>query len=258
MKKGDRRKRKLMEIVKREGAVSVVELAEALGVSYMTIKRDTGDLEERKLLEVINGVAVYNRDLVFDAEGSYSLARAGTAMTEEKDRIGLRAAALIEDNDTIIVDSGTTTEFLVRHLPDDIRVTILCYCMNVLAEVYKRNNCRLIFAGGYFHKNSLMFESPEGLALIKRTRAAKAFVTASGVNAELGATSDNYYEAPVKRAIIESSQKRVLLADSSKFGLVKSSYFADLAEFDAIVSDAGLPRGFSKTCKTIGVELLLA
>ncbi|MDR1612934.1 MAG: DeoR/GlpR family DNA-binding transcription regulator [Planctomycetota bacterium] len=258
MKKGERRQRKLLEMVRRDGAVSVVELAERLGVSYMTIKRDTGELEERRLLEVINGVAVHNRDLAFDPDGAYSLARAGAAMTEEKDRIGMKAAALIDDNDTIIVDSGSTTEFMVRHLPDDIRVNILCYCMNVLAEVYKRDNCRLIFAGGYFHKNSLMFESPEGISLIKRTRAAKAFVTASGVNAELGVTSDNHYEAPVKRAIIESSQKRILLADSSKFGLVRSSYFADLSEFDAIVTDSAPPREFSKALKTAGGELLLA
>ncbi|MDR0363038.1 MAG: DeoR/GlpR family DNA-binding transcription regulator [Planctomycetota bacterium] len=246
-----------MEIVKREGAVSVAELAETLGVSYMTIKRDTGELEARNLLEVINGVAVYNRNAVFDGDAPYSLAHAGVARIEEKDRIGSAAAALIEDNDTIIVDSGSTTEFLAKHLPDDIRVTILCYCMNVMAEVYKRGNCRLIVAGGYFHKNSLMFESPEGLALIKRTRAAKAFVTASGVNAELGVTCDNHYESPVKRAIIESSRQRILLADSSKFGLVRSAYFADMSEFNVVVTDSGLPGDFVRLFKELNVEAMV-
>ncbi len=257
MNKTETRRGQILEYLKRERAAGLTDIAQNLKVSYMTVRRDLKSLEEKSLLSVISGVAVYNADASLVSNRRYSLADAGTLMVDEKDKIGAMAASLIEDRDTIIIDTGSTAEFVARHLPGDKQITILCYTINTLIEVYRHPNCQLVFPGGYFHNNSLMFESPEGISLIKRNRATKAFITASGVCPKLGVTCDNHYESHVKRTIIEASQKRILLFDSSKLNRVRIAHFAELKEFDVVITDAGISKGFHKIAKSLNIELIV-
>ena len=249
--------KRIVDILKNEKAVTITNLAATLKVSYMTIRRDLIDLGNDGLAEILNGVVMLKPDYASTSERKYSLTDAGSHMLDAKERIGRLAATFIKDNDIIIIDTGSTAEFLARNIPDNISVTILCYTINTLMEVY-RKNCNIIFAGGYLHGNTLMFESPEGLALIKRNRATTAFVTASGISLELGVTCSNHYEDSVKRAILSSSQKQILLADSSKFGKVRSTYFADLEEFDSVITDTGLPEEYQQALKEKGLKIYLA
>ncbi len=181
MSKTDKRRQKILDVVKRERAKGLVDLAGLLGVSYMTIRRDMKEMEAEGKLSVINGVAVAGTDPLLANDRPYTLASAGAQMVDEKDRIGRKAVSFIENNDVIIIDTGSTTEFVAKHLPADMNITIICYTINILIEVYKRPNCQIVFPGGFFHDNTLMFESPEGLALIKRNRANKAFISATGL-----------------------------------------------------------------------------
>lgn len=100
----------------------------------------------------------------------------------EKLKIGQFAASLIEPNDTIIIDTGTTTEQIAHYLPTDIPITVLCYNMNTLLAISNKPNINIILAGGYYYKNTQLFQSPEGVRMIRRIRANKAFLSASGVN----------------------------------------------------------------------------
>lgn len=257
MSKTDVRRQKILDILLKERAKGLVDLAGILGVSYMTIRRDMKEMEATGKLSVINGVAVAASESLLSHERPYTLATAGTQMVDEKNRIGKKAVSFIEDNDVIIVDTGSTTEFLARHLPEDMNITIICYTINILVEVYKRPNCQIVFPGGFFHNNTLMFESPEGLALIKRNRANKAFISATGVSDEFGVMCDNHYECPMKRTIIESSLKRYLLFDSSKYDRVRIAYFSDLDDFDAIITDTGAPKSITAMAKRRGIDLHL-
>lgn len=257
MSKTDLRRQKILEILLRDHAKGLVDLAGILGVSYMTIRRDMKELEASGKLSVINGVAVAASGSLISHDRPYTLAAAGAQMVEEKNRIGRKAASFVENNDVIIIDTGSTTEFLARHLPENMNITIICYTINILVEVYKRPNCQIIFPGGFFHNNTLMFESPEGLALIKRNRANKAFVSATGVSEEFGIMCDNHYECPMKRTIIESSVKRYLLFDSSKYDRVRIAHFAELNEFNAIITDNGAPKSINRTAKEFGINVHL-
>jgi len=122
----------------------------------------------------------------------------------------------------------------------------------------RRKNIRTMFSGGIFHENTLMFESSEGLSMISRYRATKAFITASGVNHQFGVTCMNPYERETKKAAIRSSMKKILLVDSSKFGTVRSDYFAELADFDEIITDGGIPEEYAEIIKKLGVKLRIA
>jgi DeoR family deoxyribose operon repressor len=249
---------KILELLRLENGLPVHVLAQQLGVSHMTIRRDLEIMAAEGSVRRIYGGVILNESPPGEGgESAYSLHSAGTRHVSEKHGIGERAASLIRDEDTLIIDSGSTTEFLARHIPDNLRLTILCYALNIISEVARMGNVRSLFAGGRLHSNLLMFESPEGLSLIRRYRAKRAFISAAGVSADMGVTCRNGYERETKRAVLESSAQRILLADSSKFGAISSEYFADLNDFDIIISDGGVTEEQRATIVDAGIELIL-
>ena len=102
-----------------------------------------------------------------------------------------------------------------------------------------------------------MFESPEGIDLIRKTRATKAFVSAAGVHETLGVTCSNNYEVLTKNAILSSSVEKILLVDSEKFGIVKSAYFADLNTFTTIITDSGVSDEWKARIKEMKIQLII-
>lgn len=239
----------------QSGIVSIKELAEKLGVSTMTIRRDIQALVEEGIAKPIPGGAVLQREPNPIDEQEYTVSKAQLQMTTEKIKICKKAALFVQEGDTIIIDTGSTTEHLPSFIPPGMNLTIICYCLNVLLQVYKHNKgSRIVFPGGYFHENTLMFESPEGIALIRKMRANKAFISAAGVDERLGVTCANFHEVETKRAIIESSDTKILLVDSTKFGKVTAAYFADLKEFNIVITDTGVPEQYLKVLKNLGIK----
>ena len=238
------------------GVSSIHELAGRLEVSEMTIRRDLELLARNNVVRLVHAGAVLVSP---DASAPrYSLSEAGSHMAEEKRQIGRRAAALIQPQDVVIVDSGSTTESLVNAIPDGLPLTLICFSLNVLVAAHRNKECRIVFAGGVLHENTLMFESSEGAQLIRRYRANKAFLSASGVSERLGVTCANSYEVETKKASIASSLERILVADSSKFGRIHPAHFAELRDFSVLVTDAGLPADSADYVRGNGIELLLA
>lgn len=250
---------RIFDIVKRENGVPIQVLARHLDVSHMTIRRDLESLVDDNLVKLIHGGVILNPELKDEKnDDPYSLNVAGSVHAEEKRKIGALAASLVETDDTLIVDSGSTTEYLAKSLPQDRRITVITYALNIVTDVASLSNVRLVCPGGIFHSNALMFESPEGRELIERHRATKAFISAAGVHNEFGVTCSNAYERDTKRSAIDSSAKKILIADSSKFGVIRSDYFADLDAFDLVVTDDRLQPSFKNYLEELGIEVLLA
>lgn len=248
----------IVRLLQDRGAASIAELAAQLQVSEMTIRRDLNALAAGRVVRLVHAGAVLGPEGQAGVPARYSLAEAGAQYVEQKRRIGALAASLLQDGDIVIIDSGTTTECLARSLPPAIRLTVVCFALNVLVEVRRRENCRIVFAGGQLHENSLVFESPEAVELVRRYRANRCFISASGVSETLGVTCSNVYEVSLKRAAIASSQHRLLVADSTKFGRIQPAYFADLREFEAVITDRALPEEHQQAVRDQGLGLHLA
>ncbi|MFW6137600.1 MAG: DeoR/GlpR family DNA-binding transcription regulator [Spirochaetota bacterium] len=255
MNKNERIK-KIITLLRYRNAVSIKELTRTLEVSEMTIRRDLGLLEDDNIVELIPGGAILKQSTGGNNE-KYLIENEETRRTREKLRIGQKAASLIEPNDTITLDVGSTTEYIAKFIQDEIPVTILCYALNILVEIYRKRGSNPIFAGGYFHPNTLMFESQEGIKLIKKTRADKCFISAAGFHKSLGITCANPYEIETKKAVISSSKSRILVLDSSKFGKTKIAYFADIKDFDIIITDNELSDEYRELIQNAGIELYL-
>ena len=225
----------------------------------MTIRRDLEILKCNNIINNVYGAAIYNpSNNIEKLESLYNIENELVKHENEKIKIGKAAASLINENDIVIIDTGTTTEKLAEFINNDINISALIYNTNILMALSKKKNIKLIFSGGYFHPNTMMFESPEGISLIEKTRATKVFVSAAGVHENLGVTCSNSYEVLTKKAIIKSSLEKILLVDSQKFGIVKSSYFAELSDFHTIITDSGISETWRKKINDLGLKLIIA
>ena len=253
------RANKIIDILKEKNGATVKELASILNVSEMTIRRDLEVLKNNNIVNNVYGATIYNpSNNIEKLESFYDIENEVVKQENQKLKIGKAAVSLINEDDIVIIDTGTTTEKLAASISSDIKMSALIFNTNILNELVKKKNINLIFSGGYFHPNTQMFESPEGISLIKKTRATKVFVSAAGVHENLGVTCSNNYEVLTKQAIINSSLEKILLVDSSKFGVVKSAYFADLDDFDTIITDDGISNEWKEIIHTKGIKLIIA
>lgn len=236
---GNKRQRmnQILNLLENQQDITVRDLANHFSVSEITIRRDLSELKYDANIVHHYG---YVSKVKGGANEGYDLFPEKGRMISEKERIGKYAISLLQADDLIIIDTGTTTDFVARYLPEDLDLTVMCFTYNALAHLLNKPRAKIIFPGGYFHPNSQFFESPQGTNLIESIRVNKLFLSASGIHEKLGITCGNNYEVVTKRAILNSAQTRILLADSSKFGKLRLAYFAQLDEIDIIVTDDGL------------------
>lgn len=254
----NQRIKRIVDFLRLKNVATIKELSIRLDVSEMTIRRDLNYLAEDQVVEIIPGGAIFRTSS--DRSGGdekYLITHEGTKRTREKMKIGQRAASLIEPNDTVVLDVGSTTEYLAKFIPEDYPITVLCYALNLLVEIYRKKNCTPIFAGGYFHANTLMFSSPGGLDLIRATRSDKAFISAAGVHDSLGVTCANAYEIEAKKSVMTASKTKILLADSSKFGKTRYAHFADLQDFDIVITDEDVGEEYRRSIQERNIALIV-
>jgi DeoR family deoxyribose operon repressor len=259
-KKADRLSQ-IIAILRQRGGANITGLAKHFDVSPITVRRDLKDLEDQGMVTLFHGAVTYrenNSEPNSREEPDYAAMIATTSHAAEKRRIGRKAAELIKPEDVVIIDSGTTAEALARAIPEDMPLTILCNSLNVLQEIASHPRVRIMVAGGRHHADTQMFESPEGIAFIERNRCQKAFVSAAGINLELGVTCLYEYERNSKVAILRNALTRILIADSSKFGTVMPTFFANIQDFDILITDDKLSQADTAAVEESGVKVLRA
>jgi DeoR family deoxyribose operon repressor len=251
------RMNELVRLLKERQGASAKELSDQFKVSEMTIRRDLELLVKQNVVTNQYGAFFYNIQgkPTDTSEDKYALNNALTSHVTQKNSIGSFAASLVKEDDILIIDTGSTTEFLARFLAENLKATVLCYNRNILNYLIDKANISVIFAGGYYHANTEMFESMEGLSLISHTRANKVFISAAGIHETLGVTCANSYEIATKKAIFKSGVEKILLVDSSKFSVVKSSHFANLEDFDMVITDSGISQHWVDILHSKSVKL---
>lgn len=259
IKKRQQRINLILKLLKSDSFFTIPEIAQNLSVSAMTIRRDLSFLHAENVVKKFHGGVTLNPDSTLDLSWNmdYRLAEQETEMHAEKIRIGQKAASLLEPDDIIIIDAGSTAGAFAKEVPD-VRLTVLCFSQNIFVEMQRRKNCRILMTGGYYHDDTTMFESVEGLQLISKTRATKSFIAASGVSFSLGVTCTDAYQVESKKAALRSSQTKILLVDSSKFGRVQHALFAELKDFDIVITDTGISPEYQEMIKSMGIQILLA
>jgi DeoR/GlpR family transcriptional regulator of sugar metabolism len=234
----------------RSGRSHVAELAAEFGVSDMTVRRDLRDLErEGKLTRVHGGAVGVTQERPF--------AEIEVERFDRKDAIGAAAAKLIEDGQTVILDVGTTTLQLARHLHER-ELTVITSNLAVYEELLPHESIELVLLGGVVRRN---YRSLVGMLTedaLSELRADIAFLGASGVEEDLGVVDTTMVEVPIKRAMMAASGRSILLADSAKFEMRGVVRVCGADQLDALVTDEGIPKGIRTDLERAGVEVVVA
>lgn len=225
---------RLQEALAGGGTIHLREAARLCGVSEMTIRRDVAASDGAmtflggRLVMADNPqfAPVYDLD---EQQGSHYLA---------KHRLCQCAASFIDEGDTLFIDCGTTLMPLVGLLSGFRDLTVVTYALNVANAVGGLPNVRLVLLGGVYHSSSQSFGSEEMLPAIQRLGINKAFISAAGVDLQRGVSCFHFHEVAPKQAAIDTAMQCILVADASKFGVVRPAYFARLDAFDVVVTDA--------------------
>lgn len=232
-----RRVQTIRKRIREAGSLLLSSIAREFGVSEMTVRRDLEDILLDPEIQLIRGTFLYLPEASKGGGEPYSLLTASLKNREAKERIARRALSMIADGEDLLFDAGSTIEILASLLPTDHTGTALCFSYNVLTRLLSCTDMNISITGGCFHRRSMLFESREGVELLRRRRVHKAFMSAGGIHPRLGVTCSDEYETDLKRAGIEAAEQRILLADSSKFGSFTSCHYAELNEFDIIITD---------------------
>ncbi|TBW41396.1 DeoR/GlpR transcriptional regulator [Siculibacillus lacustris] len=216
------------------GSLRLADAASLLEVSEMTVRRDVAAHPER--------FSCYGGHII-GAQGNgsgtgYVLDRERESHSSNKKIACERAVGFLEPGDTVFIDCGTTTPHLARRLADAKDLTVVCYSLNIADVVRRFEQIKLVLLGGVYHRSSASFDSPEALEHFRRIGINKAFLSAGGVHPAHGVSCSNFHEVGFKQEAMRKALATYLVVDSSKFGKVRSAYFADVDAFDAIVTDA--------------------
>jgi len=250
------RRRAIIAALAERGKAGVVELAENLGVSVVTIREDLRDLEEEGRLVRTRGGALAVED---EARSELPLEMTAKTNAAAKRAIGAAAAAMVRDGLTIIIDVGSTTTALAEALPRALRdVTVITNAINIALALENHPGCSVVVTGGTLRPSQHSLVAPLGTTLLERLNADIAFLGCNGVDASRGITNSNLAEAEIKRAMIASAAKIVILADHSKLGRVAAARITDAGRIDLLITDAGAAPDQIAALRDAGAEIIVA
>lgn len=237
---GERRNR-ILELLIVNRAITVKELCDSLETSEATIRRDLTIMEEDGKLERTHGGAVLNMDEFLDNEEIYP--KKEQMNSSEKAAIAAKAFEFIKENDSVLLDSGTTTLELARLIgKSDLKITVITNSTTCSSLLSNNPNVELILLGGKVRLNTLAVVGSTAVDMIKRFQVNKAFMAINAINLEDGLMTPDLEEAEIKRAMINSAKERFVLADYSKFKRLAMCKVAPVTMIDCVITDTQLDK----------------
>lgn len=252
------RQSKIVEIVMAEGSISIPDICERFDVSEMTARRDLNELDRQGLLRRVHGGAVASLGRSYEPPFPIRATKNQSA----KAAIGLRAAELAYDGDSIALDVGTTTLEIVRGLKGKRNLTIVTSCLqiaNLVVDTLSLDaDVRLILTGGIVRPRELSMIGPIPQMVYRDLHVDKAFIGIGGISLVDGLTEYNIEDTQTKQILFRSAREKIVVADGSKFDVTTFATVAPLQSVDAIVTDKSAPLDIIEQIREIGVTVIIA
>ncbi|MEQ7798779.1 DeoR/GlpR family DNA-binding transcription regulator [Pedobacter sp. ASV1-7] len=241
----------ILNKIQTDGSIDVQSLCKKLNVSSVTIRKDLKLLEDKNLLFRTHGGATLNNPYTVDRPVNEK----EHLQSAEKMRIGALAAGLIEDNDSIIIASGTTVLAMARCIKPKGSLTVLTSALNVALELLNHADVEIIQLGGLVRKSSASVAGPYSDNVLGNVFCSKLYLGVDGIDLEFGLTTTSASEAHLNKQMIESSQKVIVLADSTKFGKRGFGKICGIEAVDHIITDSGIPDQVKKGLESHGIKV---
>jgi DeoR family transcriptional regulator of aga operon len=247
------RHNKILEILNEKKQVKVQDLSETLQTSTVTIRKDLKLLEEKRLLFRNHGGASLESPYVNDR----SVNEKEFINAPEKASIGLQASKMIQDDQYIILASGTSILAMARCINPLKKLTVVTSALNVAIELTKKDNIEVLQLGGYIRSSSYSVIGHYSEMILKETACSKLFLSVDGLDLDYGLSTTNALEAHLNQQMITSAKKVVILVDSTKFGKKSFGRICGIEQVDHIITDKNIFPEIAKKIKALGIDLTI-
>ncbi len=231
------RKKKILSLLNQNGNVRVAELSRVFNISEVTIRTDLADMEYKGLLTRVHGGAVSSYKPYY----SMSLTQRLSTNQQQKEIIAAKIAEMIEDNDTIMLNSGTTTLLVFRALPKNFNLSIVTNSISIALEGASNPNHNIILLGGFINSKYQFTFGDDTIRQLKNYHADKLILSVDGISAEHGFSTYYDKEAEIDRIMLGQSGVNIVAADHSKFDHCAFTKISDLSVADYLVTDTDIP-----------------
>jgi DeoR family transcriptional regulator of aga operon len=254
MRNTRQRREQILQMLVQHGNVQVADLVERFGVSAVTIRTDLTHAESQGLATRTHGGA----NLVRTPPQERGIHEKDTLNLSLKDIIGVHAAQMVQPGDNIIIDSGSTTMALARHLRGHRDVTVMTNGLNIAWELANAPGIKLLLTGGLLLKQSLSLHGSQAEASLNPYGFDTLFLGVDGLDLQFGLTTHHEAEARLNHRMVERARKVVVLTDASKFGRVSLHRIARLDEIHTLITDVGISNEYRDELQRQGVEVIIA
>ena len=250
------RRERIVSLLREQGSVQIPSLAELFQVSTQTLRKDLNFLDDKGVCTRSSGGAILKRGALSPTEQAIEVKRALYA--DEKMRIGKSAAALIESDDSVLLDSGTTTLQVARHIDPEASLVVVTNDVGIMNELVTRERVQLVLLGGTLRRKNLSFYGTQTERTLQDMHVDKLFLAADGFDIEKGITTHFEPEALLNRMMCQAASEIIVVADSSKFGRICLHKILEPMGIAELVTDAGIPDSAREALTRIGVEVIVA
>jgi DeoR/GlpR family transcriptional regulator of sugar metabolism len=229
------RREQILDLLQMRTSASIHEMAEEFSVSEMTIRRDLKRLyQSSRVIRIPNG-AMIAQPVTFERTFQERVRRMG----EAKDRIGRAAAALVKPGEAVMLDSGTTTLCIARHLHSVQNIIVITYSLAVLGELAAGQSVRVELTGGTYRRSSHDLVGAQVSEGLRRVSTNKVFFGAAALSFKKGVMQ---FDSEAPRELLQAGAERVLVLDSSKIGKEALYSFCSVESCSLIITDSGINR----------------
>src|SRR5215510_10337988 len=232
------RSERILQELLRNGEVMVDSLARQLSVSEATIRRDLSELEQQGLLRRNHGGAVPLAPMLYEPfRHVSSFQEQEQKCAAEKRKIGLMAASLIADGETIAIGAGTTTTQVARSIRHRKGIMVLTNAINIAMELSHLADIKVCMTGGFLSGDWFALVGDIAQRNVSEMFVDKVFIGVDGMHAEHGLTTNYPDQAAIHRAMMKQARERIVVADHRKIGVVGSSLIWPASDFHVLVTD---------------------
>lgn len=250
---GIERQNQILSLTARNKRITVTQICEQFAVSEATARRDLELLAAQGLIQRVHGGAIP----VGRAAPELPLLERGQEQASEKERIGQAAAAMINDNGTIFLGSGTTVLEIAKNIRERKGLTVITNSLPVINTLSGLPEISVIVLGGMLRDSELSFIGHITEQALAEVRAEKVFIGTRAISIEHGMTNDYLPEALTDRAILKAGLQVIVVADNTKCGVVSTAYLAPLTSMHALITDSGTDPDFVAALEENGIQVIV-
>lgn len=247
----DDRRKKILELINKNGSVRVTELSCLFNISEVTIRTDLADMENKGLLTRVHGGAISSYKPYY----SMNINQRMSTNQAQKEIIAKKIADMIEDNDTIMLNSGSTTLLVFRSIPENLNLNIVTNSISIALEGATKPNFNIILLGGLINAKYQFTFGDDAIRQLKSYHADKLILSVDGIDSENGFSSYFDKEVEIDRIMLEQSNINIVAADHSKFNRRAFTKIFDLFVCDYLITEDGVPDALKNTLAKNSIKI---